>query len=47
MDNGFASIAEKLVEAKLGLDNTQMIHTSTVREALREAQNVEEVKEFE
>ena len=47
MDNGFASIAEKLVEAKLGLDNTQMIDTSKVREALREAQKVEEVKEFE
>ena len=47
MDNGFASIAEKLVEAKLGLDNTQMIDTSKVREALREAQKVEEVEEYE
>ena len=42
MDNGFASIAEKLVEAKLGLDNTQMIDTNKVREALRETQIVEE-----
>ena len=42
MDNGFASIAEKLVEAKLGLDNTQMIDTHKVREALRETQIVEE-----
>ena len=42
MDNGFASIAEKLVEAKLGLDNTQMVDTNKVREALRETQIVEE-----
>lgn len=38
IDNGFASIAEKLVEAKLGFDNTQMIDTNKVREALRETQ---------
>ena len=40
-DNGFASIAEKLFEAKLGFDNTQMIDTSKVREALKEAQKQE------
>ena len=45
VDNGFASIAEKLVEAKLGLDNTQMIDTNKVREALREVQNVEEFED--
>ena len=44
-DNGFASIAEKLVEAKLGLDNTQIIDTSKVREALKAAQKVEEFEE--
>ena len=47
IDNGFASIAEKLVEAKLGLDNTQIIDTSKVREALRETQKVEDVEVFE
>ena len=47
IDNGFASIAEKLVEAKLGLDNTQIIDTSKVREALRETQKVEDVGVFE
>ena len=40
-DNGFATIAEKLFEAKLGFDNTQMIDTSKVREALKEAQKQE------
>ena len=45
IDNGFASIAEKLVEAKLGLDNTQMIDTNKVREALREVPKVEEYEE--
>ncbi len=38
VDNGFASIAEKLLEAKLGFDNTQMIDTNKVREALKEVQ---------
>ena len=38
VDNGFASIAGKLLEAKLGFDNTQMIDTNKVREALRETQ---------
>ena len=41
---GFASIAEKLVEAKLNFDNTQMIDTNKVREALKEANQVVEEK---
>ncbi len=41
VDNGFASIAEKLFEAKLGFDNTQMIDTNKVREALKETQKQE------
>ena len=45
IDNGFASIAEKIVEAKLGLDNTQMIDTNKVREALRESSKSEECNE--
>ena len=45
IDNGFASIAEKIVEAKLGLDNTQMIDTNKVREALRESSKIEEYNE--
>ena len=44
---GFASIAEKLVEAKLNLDNTQMIDTNKVREALKEANNIAPVVEYE
>ena len=32
----FSKIAEKLVESKLGLDNTQMIDTAKIREALKE-----------
>ena len=35
IENGFASIAGKIVESKLGLENTQMIDTSKVREALK------------
>ena len=46
-DNGFATIAEKLVEAKLSLDNTQMIDTSKVREALRDLQKTEVAEEVE
>ncbi len=34
--NGFDSIAEKLVESKLGFDNTQMIDTVKIRSALNE-----------
>jgi len=45
IDNGFASIAEKLVEAKLGIDNTQMIDTAKVREALKANNVVDEVVE--
>ena len=33
-ENGFSKIAEQLVEAKLNLENTQMIDTIKVREAL-------------
>ncbi len=44
-NNGFASIAEKLVEAKLNFDNTQMIDTNKVREALKEANKENEVQE--
>ena len=32
----FSKLAEKLVESKLGLDNTQMIDTAKIREALKE-----------
>lgn len=35
-NNEFSSFAEKLVEAKLSLENTQMIDTTKVREALKE-----------
>ena len=44
---GFASIAEKLVEAKLGLDNTQMIDTAKVREALKESSAINSVDNTE
>ncbi|MBR3614512.1 MAG: DNA mismatch repair endonuclease MutL [Clostridia bacterium] len=49
IDNGFASIAEKLVESKLGLDNTQIIDTNKVREALREnsKETIKKIEEFE
>ncbi len=33
---GFAKIAEQIVEAKLGFDNTQMVDTVKVREAIKE-----------
>lgn len=33
-DNGFSKIAEQLVEAKLNLENTQMVDTVKVREAI-------------
>ena len=42
---GFASIAEKLVEAKLNFDNTQMIDTNKVREALKEINKDVEVQQ--
>ncbi len=45
-NKSFASIAEKLVESKLGLDNTQMIDTMKVRNAIKE-EKYEDNPEFD
>lgn len=45
-NDDFSKIAEKLMEAKLTLDNTQMIDTGKVREALKE-ENFENNPEFD
>lgn len=35
-ENGFSKIAEQLVEAKLSLENTQMVDTAKIREAMKD-----------
>ncbi len=44
-ENDFSKIAEKLIEAKIGSDNTQTIDTAKVREAVKE--NFESTPEFD
>ncbi len=45
-NNDFSKIAEKLIEAKIGFDNTQSIDTVKVREALKE-ENFKSNPEFD
>lgn len=44
-ENDFSKIAEKLIEAKIGIDNTQTIDTAKVREAVKE--EIESTPEFD
>ena len=50
-NNGFSTIAGKMIEEKLGFDNTQMIDTTQVRELLKEEmlkkEEIENTEEFE